>query len=185
MADEPELDELARRYLELWEDHVQAMAADPGVSEQFGRFLQSMAQMAPWSDAAPAGQAPAAAQMQDWMAAMAAMTGTGPRRPDQTGGAGNDDGHTQKRPETAGATPGPGMAVLAELAHRLGAVEQRLAALEAGGGGTGKRAAAGDRKTTPKKPPGKKPAGKKPAAKKPASKGPGSGKPRPRKRGGS
>ena len=29
MADEPDLDQLAKQYLDLWQDHMQGMAADP------------------------------------------------------------------------------------------------------------------------------------------------------------
>ena len=42
MADRAELDELARRYLDLWQDQVSALADDPAFAESLNRMMQAM-----------------------------------------------------------------------------------------------------------------------------------------------
>jgi hypothetical protein len=62
MSDEANLDELARRYVELWQDQVSALAADPEFAEALGRLFNSMGLTgapddAPQADAADNGDA--------------------------------------------------------------------------------------------------------------------------------
>ena len=40
MADQPDLDNLAKQYLDLWQDHLQSMAADPQVTETMSQMTQ-------------------------------------------------------------------------------------------------------------------------------------------------
>src|SRR5689334_19246817 len=113
MAEPPDLETLARRYLDLWQEQVAAMAADPEMSEFMGRLMQAMtagpgaSMMMPWgfpanqesdgnrpfSSAAPAG-------------------GAAPAR------AASDDGDRD----------------VGELRERLAALEAQLARLEADAG---------------------------------------------------
>ena len=65
-ADPPNLDELARRYLDLWQDQVAAMSADPDMSRTMGRYAQL------WATLGPAGLAGI------WAAAAEGLKGGGP-----------------------------------------------------------------------------------------------------------
>ncbi|MBX6323792.1 MAG: hypothetical protein IRY94_18405, partial [Rhodospirillaceae bacterium] len=40
MAETPSLDALARRFLDLWQDQVSALAADPQTAEHWHRLVQ-------------------------------------------------------------------------------------------------------------------------------------------------
>ncbi len=107
MAEPPDLANLAKRYLDLWQEQLIAMAADPDLADGLARLLAGLAPAswpppfgAPAYDGSPPGAAAAAPASR------------------QRGDA------------------------LDELARRLAAVEDRLAALETGAPGGGKRAAA-------------------------------------------
>ena len=45
MIDQPDFAALARQYLDLWEDQLSAMAADPDLAEQTARFFDTMTQL--------------------------------------------------------------------------------------------------------------------------------------------
>lgn len=47
MSEPPDLETLARRYLDLWQDQVSAVAADPEFTETLGRLLQVSASLGP------------------------------------------------------------------------------------------------------------------------------------------
>src|SRR4051812_32079172 len=47
MSEPPDLETLARRYLDLWQDQVTALAADPEFTETIGRMLQVSATLGP------------------------------------------------------------------------------------------------------------------------------------------
>src|SRR5258708_38260016 len=47
MSEPPDLETLARRYLDLWQDQVSALAADPEFTETIGRLLQVSATLSP------------------------------------------------------------------------------------------------------------------------------------------
>lgn len=108
----PDMAELAGRYLDLWQEEVAAIAADPGASDALGRWFGSVGrQMAD----------PAA-----WQAAFGAMTAafSGP-----LGGAKqDDDGSTDA---TSGAAPAGAASVggasdVARLAKRVAALERQM-----------------------------------------------------------
>ncbi|HSR71393.1 MAG TPA: hypothetical protein VLL72_03330 [Kiloniellales bacterium] len=149
MSEPADLDELARRYLDLWQDQMSALATD----EDFARMLQQL--MTSMGLAAATSPAALAA----WPAMMAGLTPGSPAEP-------NADGQSRDRSETrtrdggrdggarpsasgaaaAAASSDGGLARLDELAERLAGLEQRLAALEAGAGGGRRRAPARARK---------------------------------------
>ena len=136
MTNQPDFTALARQYLDLWEDQLAAMAADPDLAEQTSRFFETMKQLGGISN--PMG-APGLAAL------MAQMSGNRNATTD------NADGAKDTRASEAGAAPAAAAPddrdqQLVELARRLADAEERLHRLEAGGGGT--------RRATAKKPAG-------------------------------
>jgi hypothetical protein len=153
MSDQLDLEELARRYLDLWQEQATALAADPN----FAAALK---------DLYAGGEA--AARLGDAVAAWGAMLPPGlfpgglpPRHPDDSQGGSDDqaaDGRAEREASTArrGAKPpgppAPGAAShdgghdLDEFARRLAALEERIAALESGARGKGRGAARKPRK---------------------------------------
>jgi hypothetical protein len=128
MAETPDIDALARRYLELWQDHLRGLAADGDVAEMTARTVELMnAGLAAWGgeEGAPHG------------------TTTEDQRRGAPGDAPGDAPGTAA-PGPAPGHPGPD---LGQLLRRLEAVEGRLAQLEAAaaasrggaGGGPGRR----------------------------------------------
>jgi hypothetical protein len=112
MPKPPDLETLARRYLDLWQDHLSGLAGDPGVAEVMARTLELM----------NAGSAA--------FATLAAQAAAGARDTAETptgDGAGG-------RARTKAAAPAPRAPdpALAELARRVAVLERRLADLEAG-----------------------------------------------------
>ncbi|MEQ8805394.1 MAG: hypothetical protein RIE16_06435, partial [Rhodospirillales bacterium] len=132
MADQPDLDQLAKQYLDLWQDHMRSMAADPQVTETVSQVTQMMT-----------GSATAFAAL----AQQALNAGKQPPNPTEPSTHDpSDDGRGAAGPAPGGAgTQAPGAAHggadldMAELARRLDGIERRLAALEAGTGGARKR----------------------------------------------
>ena len=122
MTKPPDLDALARQYLDLWQDQLAGMAQDPEVTEMMARTVELMnTNMAAFT-----------------LFAQSAL-GTATGRPDSTKGNGHDTPASQRR--TPAATAGPKAAAAAsgdpnldvdELLRRIAALEKRLAALEAG-----------------------------------------------------
>jgi hypothetical protein len=128
-AEPPDLDALAKRYLDLWQDQVAALSADPEVARTLGRYAQL------WATLGPAGLAGI------WAAAAEGLKG---------GGAGANvfaDGplaeffRAAAGPTAAAHGPAPAGAArvdrgddLAELRRRLAVLEERLAAAPAGAG---------------------------------------------------
>jgi hypothetical protein len=128
MSDKADADELARRYLDLWQDQMSALAAD----QDFARALQKL--MTGMGLAGAAASAP-------WTAWPTMMAGLAPAPQ----GDATADAHTRRDSEqapgsrraapgaaAAGSAPGGRDADLGELARRLAALEKRLAALEGG-----------------------------------------------------
>ena len=118
MSDEAELDELARRYLDLWQDQMSALAADPAYAEALGRLLGAMG----LADPAAGGKAD---------------DGKGARE------GGDEPGSGAAGTSAAAAAPHAGGPDLEFLLRRLAALEKRVAALESGtprarGGAKGK-----------------------------------------------
>jgi hypothetical protein len=165
MSDEPTVDDLARRYLDLWQEQMRALASDPEFVDMLDRLTGMMgpaamnAAMTGYDGNRPANP------WTIWPAAMMAMmSGSGGygrtdggwnAKAEETradGGQGADGGH---RTGHAGARSAAGSAPAAaasergaddvdELAARVAALEERIASLEAtlraGGGGAKTRA---------------------------------------------
>src|SRR5215471_18848015 len=114
----PDIEALARRYLDLWQDQATALAGDAELARQLGRWFSVMQ-----SGMANAVQAAASSTPAPGDPATGASTG---------------------KPAAGAAAPaaasGGGELRLDELARRLAAVVERLARLEAGAGGPGKPA---------------------------------------------
>ena len=126
MADDArDLEALAKRFLDLWQDQVAASVADPALAEWLARFLAAAsgpgAAMGTPKDGVSRNESAAFA---DIFAAMA--TGAAP----------------------AAASSGAGDDHLDEFSRRLAECERRLSALESGGGGPGGKPRKRSRKRT-------------------------------------
>jgi hypothetical protein len=127
MSDNPDIDELAERYLDLWQDQLSALADDPDFAETMTRLMGSSA-----------AAMPGAAAWAAWPAALAGLVpgaageraGDGKDEEQAAGKAGSGPGAAPAGAQTAAAAPGAGGADLVELARRLAALEDRVAALE-------------------------------------------------------
>jgi hypothetical protein len=115
MGDQPDFAALARQYLDLWEDQLTAIAADPDLAEQSARFFEAMTQLG--KDANPMLSTNLAEFLQRA----------------QTGNANAKNTSTPDRTQTAAATSGDRDDRLDQLTRRLAAVEERLDQLEPGG----------------------------------------------------
>jgi hypothetical protein len=131
MAEPPDLQHLAKRYLDLWQDQLRAMAADPEMMAAVGRMLAAAVgqQGQPAAEGAPAAPNPFA-----WWPMAGAMPSLSP-----TGGATPFDSvfaagraHAEARSQAAAAASDGGSRELRELERRLAALEERLDALEPG-----------------------------------------------------
>ncbi len=116
MSEQANLDELARRYLDLWQDQMAALTAD----KDFAEALQQLMSAAGLATPATHGDPKADAPTEDVTEPQAAEPGVKPESAPAVGAA------------PAAASSDRGHLVLAELARRLGAVEERIAALESG-----------------------------------------------------
>jgi len=151
MSETPDLDELAERYLDLWQDQMSALANDPEFAEVMNRLLASSAAAMPDMAAAwaawPAMMAGLAAGGRTKDGESTEQTGTGP------GGSppgGEGDARAAEGPsgaEAAAVAPGHRGADLVELARRLAALEDRVAALESRTGKGRRGARGGSRKS--------------------------------------
>jgi len=139
MGDQPDFAALARQYLDLWEDQLTAMAADPDLAEQSARFFEAMTQLG--QDVNPIMTKNLAEFLQS------AQTGN-THAPDRPGTA-------TAGTEAPATASGDGDERLDQLARRLALVEERLGRLEAGSG------------KKPRKPASR--TGKKPARRQPRS----------------
>ena len=128
MSDEPpSIDDLAKRYLDLWQDQIAAVAADPDMAHTLGRYAQI------WAAMGPAGLAGI------WAAAADGLKGG---NLNETGQAANVFAHGAfkdffAQPPAASAARGPAPAgaarddrgdELAQLRRRIAELEARLAA---------------------------------------------------------
>lgn len=123
MGEPPDLAALARRYVELWQDQLTAMAADPAFSQGMAALLAGLSPLWPQPGQSPAASEGAQRGAYEFTRAFqsaAAAAGSAP-----AGAASR-----QRQPD------------LAELTGRLAALEDRLAALESASRGRGKRARA-------------------------------------------
>jgi hypothetical protein len=191
---DPSVEGLARRLMDLWQEQMAAIAADPDLMRQMGLMmsasplpammqgiLQGMLAGAPQAGVSPVDTAPGAKPGAapnpgpnpfEWWKSDGSQTrlqGDRPQDGEPAGGA--------SRPTAAAAASRPGGGELAELRRRLAGLETRLQEL----GEAGKRIAA---ESEPGLPPGKPASAGKPRA---ARKSPGKvgGAPRRGGRGGS
>src|SRR5262245_39735128 len=125
MAESPDLEALARRYLDLWQDQMAAMAADPELSDTLARLWQTTAAAGPagwaalWGAAVPPrGPAPGGAGASRAGAPGAGVWGTGTH--DAAAGA-----------AAAAAAPRERADDVADLARRVAELEVRLGRIEA------------------------------------------------------
>ena len=123
MSDQADADELARRYLDLWQDQMSALAADQDFARALQQVMTGMGLAGTTTPAAwtglmagmvPATQGDATADAQGRTGKRTAPPGTPPGTP------------------TSGIAPGDSGADVDELARRLAALEKRVAALEGG-----------------------------------------------------
>ena len=124
MTKPPDIDALARRYLDLWQDQLSALAADKDVAELTAKTIEVM---------------------NSGLTAMTSVAEITTRNPGP-GGAGASPQHPSKDhdntieptgAETAAAPSGRPDNDLAEFSRRLDALEQRVAQLESGTGASG------------------------------------------------
>jgi len=110
MTDDTELQKLARRYLDLWESQLSAMAADSELAAQLGRLF-----------------AATNASLLAGVQAQAGMAGGQETRRE----GGNAGGNTAAdRTAPSAAARGDGAMDVAELERRIAALERRLDAIE-------------------------------------------------------
>jgi hypothetical protein len=148
MAEGSELEQLAQRYLDLWQDQVSALAADGEFTDMMGRLTAALgpaAAAAPWAlwPAMLGAMTPGAGAGANWPPFFAGGGVSGAGRPEEHGDKATAPGAAAASGRTAGAAPGAAAAAaaplgggpdLGELARRLAALEERIAALEAGPG---------------------------------------------------
>ena len=142
-----DLEELAKRFQDLWQEQMAATAGDPEFVEMMGKWMGTFAAAGTHPPSAPSGGMPGPMDPAAWMAAMQqALAGAGAagkgRSDDANAGAG--------RPKAGAAAPagasGAGDVAIGELERRLADLEQRVGRLEAGPGGKGKGAPARSRR---------------------------------------
>src|SRR5882672_1563434 len=105
MSEPPDLETLARRYLDLWQDQVTALAADPEFTETIGRMLQVSATLGP------------AGWMSLWTAAAAGLKTQ--KAPDGGGPASQKPTGPAPGTAPAAAASNDGGADMVELRRRL------------------------------------------------------------------
>jgi len=148
MSQTEELEELARRYVDLWQDQMTALAADPDFAEAMQRVMASLGVTAAGLPAVwgawPAAMASMLAAAQGappaGLQGAAGAKAGGPKKDGSTNGRredvrGNDGAAGSAGPAPAAAASDGGGADLGVIAERLAALEQRILALE---GGTGR-----------------------------------------------
>lgn len=158
MADTPDLDDLAKRYLDLWQEQLRAMASDPETVASVSRLFAAMSGTTGAGAADPDDKSGASGGMPPMpVNPMAWMTGLGMMPPQAASGGANpfDSVFAQfvqhatqgpGGPAPAGASSDGGRDELHELKRRIAALEERLDAVESGTGGSGKSTAKKSRK---------------------------------------
>lgn len=107
----PDMEALAKRYMELWGKQVSSMAADPSFAEAMSKTMNFMTQAANSAGMPPGGPPGMASR----------------------GGSPNDGGAPGS--PAAGPAPGPSGADLDGMAERIDTLDRRVALLEAALGG--------------------------------------------------
>jgi hypothetical protein len=112
MTQAPDLDQLARRYLDLWQQHLGDLAADGEVADSLAKTIELMSGSA---------------------AAFAKMAQQGALQPGE-----NNDGEQPSGTTSTGPAPGHSDDDLDKLTDRIEELERRIAELESSSGGKGK-----------------------------------------------
>lgn len=129
MSKPPDLETLARQYLELWQSQLTAMAADPDTAETMGRMMAAMAQANPaaMGPMGPAAMNPAAMAQAMW----AGTSGqAGPPGEEHDAKAEQRGSGAAAGPAAATAASDDGDDVVARLERRVAELEERLDRLE-------------------------------------------------------
>lgn len=143
----PDLNELARRLLDLWQDQLTAIAANPDLAAQAVRLMAAMPLPGMWLSQSEQMKQGAGSD-DDLTRAWASMTenwlsqdwwrgaphGSANRASGNAGGHQESGGRHEKSSSSAGtktaaAASEPGSGHLDELSRRLASIEQRLAEL--------------------------------------------------------
>jgi hypothetical protein len=124
MMKPPDIDALARRYLDLWQDQLSALAADKDVAELTAKTIEVM------NSGLTAMTSVAETTTQNLVPGEA---GASPQHPSKD----HDNTIDSTGAETAAATSGRPDNDLAEFSRRLAELEQRVAQLESGTGASG------------------------------------------------
>ena len=115
MTEPPEIEELAKRYLDLWQDHVSGLSEDPEWIAAMTRLFSTFSTL-PTADAAAK---PVFDAFNTWLG----------------GTLGNSHNETATRGPSASTDPSANsLHGLHELERRVAALEKRLAELDPGGG---------------------------------------------------
>lgn len=135
MSDKPDLEKLARRYVDLWQEQLGALAKDPDMAEAMARTIELMNSGAS-AFASEAGKAMRSAGQpfsQDPAPDVPTADDPAERQPNSEPENGPDrrtnDAHGAA---TAAAASGAGDLGSDDVANRLAALERRIAKLEAG-----------------------------------------------------
>ncbi|MEK9753676.1 MAG: hypothetical protein VW338_10785 [Rhodospirillaceae bacterium] len=135
----PDLEDLAKQYLDMWQAQVNAMAGD---GEATKALAGTMAMMGAGAQSFAQAFAEAARQ-----AATAARTGAADDGGGGTGAGANPGAGGAAA--AADAAPGDASAAVNELARRLAAAEERIARLESQVGNIGNKISGRDRQDDP------------------------------------
>lgn len=145
--DVADLEGLAKRFQDLWQEQLAATAADPEFMEMMGKWMGAIAAAGMGPPSAPAGPAVGVVGPPDpavWMAAMQqALAAAG------KGGPGDvrvDGGSPAARAKAAAAASGAGNVDGDQFERRLADLEERVGRLEAHLGGARKGTSAGTRR---------------------------------------
>ncbi|GAB4357710.1 MAG: hypothetical protein Kow00114_09470 [Kiloniellaceae bacterium] len=138
-----DLEELARRYVDLWQDQMTSLASDPEFAESLQKVMATMGVAA---GGLPALWAAWPAAMGTVMAAARTGQESGREIHGEPAGGKRDNGGSGAAaagPAAAAAAPDGGGADLGVLQERLAALEQRVASLEGGLGRARRKPAKG------------------------------------------
>lgn len=116
MADPPEIEELAKRYFDLWQDHLSGMAADPEWAAATTRIFAAFVSPEMGAENVPSG-------FDAYKAWLGGMIGDA------------DQGDQTERPAAPAGPSADRSDDLRELKRQLTALQERLARLEDTGSG--------------------------------------------------
>src|SRR5579859_6149625 len=140
MSEPPDLSQLAKRYVALWQDYMTATASDPELADTLARLIAGMgATMSPWLRAwsRVVGETAAASARSTGDGRSAEGSGHEPPPAAARGSAGEQAtrGEAASRAAPVAVASHGRDLELAGLGRRLAAIEERLAALESSPGG--------------------------------------------------